>query len=115
MQLQEELTEQILFLHQEHQLLQQQLAAELAVITPTELHQHVDQEHLEDRVVAKEQLLVESLDPLQEQELLVKVIMVEQDKDNQVLLNTQVEVVVELEQLEETPLLLMLLEQVELV
>jgi hypothetical protein len=71
------------------------LVVERAVITPLELHQHVDQEHLEDRVVAKEQLLLESLDHLQDQEPLVKVMMVEQDKDNQVLLNTQVEVVEE--------------------
>jgi len=100
-------------LHQEHQLLQQQLGAELVVITLTELHQHVDQEHLEDQVVVKEQLLVEPLDHLQDQELLVKVMMVEPDKDDQVLLNTQVVAEVELEQLEETPLLLILLEQVE--
>ena len=41
--------------------------------------------------------------------------MVEQVKDKILLLNTQVVAEVELEQLEETPLLLMLLEQVEMV
>jgi hypothetical protein len=97
-------------LHQAQRLQYARLVVELAVITPTELHQHVDQEHLEDRVVAKEQLFLEPLDPLQEQEPLVKVMMVEQGKELQVLLLTQVEVAEENLLLEEMHPQLMLQE-----
>ena len=66
-------------LHQVHQLQYVQLVVELVVITLMELHQHVDQEHLEDQVVAKEHKILDQLDHLQDQELLVKVMMVELD------------------------------------
>jgi len=51
-------------LHQAQQLQYARLVVELAVITPVDQHRHVDQEPLEDQVVAKEQLLLESLDHL---------------------------------------------------
>ena len=56
--------EQILFLHQEHQSLQQQLEVELAVIMLVDLLILLDQEHLEVPVEVWEQILLEQPDHL---------------------------------------------------